>query len=192
MENPRKTDRRTLYTINAIKEAFLQLKQNKPFNAISITSLCKEAEISRGTFYLHYNNTGELLDELLDEALAKVSGLLCQLSIVDSDPAVRCTYPLGLYLRENPKLHGLFFDDTLTSYIIKKVASLFKDSYLKEMKERSDLTKDQMEALYYFQLSGCLAVSKRGINLDLESWRSVQGVIDIFVKCGLAAHISKK
>lgn len=59
-----------------IKEAFLKLYSQMPFEKISVKALAKEANISRGTFYLYYSNTEEMLDEIengLIEVLRKKS-----------------------------------------------------------------------------------------------------------------------
>ncbi|MCI8420295.1 MAG: TetR/AcrR family transcriptional regulator, partial [Oscillospiraceae bacterium] len=47
MSGERKMDRRALYTQKAIKEAFLRIKRNKDYNAITVADICREAEISR-------------------------------------------------------------------------------------------------------------------------------------------------
>ena len=65
----RSNDRRTAYTRSVIKEALLALKRTVPFDAITVSALCREAGVHRGTFYLHYRNTLEVLDERLDYAL---------------------------------------------------------------------------------------------------------------------------
>ena len=65
----RKTDRRTIYTRNTIKDALLELLADTTFDRITVTALCKQAEITRATFYLHYDNLDEVLNELLDDAL---------------------------------------------------------------------------------------------------------------------------
>lgn len=50
----RKTDRRTRYTRRVIKEAFLELLQKQRFSKVTVTAICKQADITRATFYLHY------------------------------------------------------------------------------------------------------------------------------------------
>ena len=47
MADARKTDRRTVYTKKAIGDAFLRVKRNKDYNAITVADICREAEISR-------------------------------------------------------------------------------------------------------------------------------------------------
>ena len=47
-------DRRTCYTKQQIHEAFFSLLREKGFEGTTVTGICARAEISRGTFYLHY------------------------------------------------------------------------------------------------------------------------------------------
>lgn len=72
----RKTDRRTLYTQTVIKEALLELLHEMSFDKVSIASLCRQAEITRPTFYLHYDNLMQVLDSLIDDALGNPPGLI--------------------------------------------------------------------------------------------------------------------
>ena len=43
----RKTDRRTLYTRQVVKDALLELLEKNPYAKINVTMLCKQAEITR-------------------------------------------------------------------------------------------------------------------------------------------------
>lgn len=44
-------------------KAFLELLDTKDFAEISIKNICAKAKLNRSTFYLHYNNTYDLLQE---------------------------------------------------------------------------------------------------------------------------------
>ena len=44
-------------------QALLALLENKSFEYITVSEICKEAQVNRSTFYLHYENTRELLEE---------------------------------------------------------------------------------------------------------------------------------
>lgn len=48
-----------------IDKAFLPLLETKDFAYITIKEVCAAAGVNRSTFYLHYQNTRELLDESL-------------------------------------------------------------------------------------------------------------------------------
>jgi AcrR family transcriptional regulator len=44
-------------------QALLSLLEKKPFEFITIREICEEASVNRSTFYLHYDNTRDLLQE---------------------------------------------------------------------------------------------------------------------------------
>lgn len=46
-------------------KALLTLLEKKPFEYITIRELCQEAGVNRSTFYLHYENTHDLLEETI-------------------------------------------------------------------------------------------------------------------------------
>ena len=68
-EKTRKTDRRTLYTKMTIKDSLLALLRVSSFDKLTVTAVCRQAEVTRATFYLHYDDLTSVLDELLDDAL---------------------------------------------------------------------------------------------------------------------------
>lgn len=53
--------------------SLISLLKKKPFDYITVSEICKAAGVNRSTFYLHYENIGELLNEtaryLLDDFL---------------------------------------------------------------------------------------------------------------------------
>lgn len=64
-----KTDKRKLNSKKKIKEAFISLHAREGYDAVTVSGVCNEAGISRGTFYVHYKNVIEVLEQILDEAL---------------------------------------------------------------------------------------------------------------------------
>lgn len=64
IEKGHKKDRRIQYTRNVLAQTLVQLLHTKPIEKISITEICKLADINRATFYLHYHSPYELLSEI--------------------------------------------------------------------------------------------------------------------------------
>ena len=59
----RTRDIRVIRTQTALLEALEELIKTKKLSNITITELCTAAKINRNTFYYHYNNIFEFLDE---------------------------------------------------------------------------------------------------------------------------------
>ena len=59
-----KGNRRILYTKKAIKESLLKLLETNEIHQITVTDICKMADINRGTFYTHYKDAYDLLQSI--------------------------------------------------------------------------------------------------------------------------------
>ncbi len=62
-----KLDRRRAYSINQIREAFLELLKKKTLEEITIGELCEKADVNRSTFYRNYTDIYALMESLVDE-----------------------------------------------------------------------------------------------------------------------------
>ncbi len=67
MEGKKKHEKQTdasKKTKQAMRHAFVELLKKKPYNAITISELTREADIDRRTFYLHYECIEDLVSEM--------------------------------------------------------------------------------------------------------------------------------
>ena len=60
-------DKRIVKTKCSLKAAMTEMLGKEDFEHISITELCRKAEISRITFYSHYSDKYALLDDIFNE-----------------------------------------------------------------------------------------------------------------------------
>ena len=69
-----KSDLRVSKTLRAINNAFMELIVKMPVHKITVTELAKKAEISKGTFYLHYLDIFDLYNKLVKDTVTKIAG----------------------------------------------------------------------------------------------------------------------
>ena len=60
-------DKRYQRTHSRIRQVFEELVQTVPFQEITVTRISQGVGINRKTFYMHYESTTALLDELVDD-----------------------------------------------------------------------------------------------------------------------------
>ena len=60
-------DRRIQYTKKVIKETCIELLSEKDITKVSVSELCKKADINRATFYRYYLDIFDLLSKIEDE-----------------------------------------------------------------------------------------------------------------------------
>lgn len=63
-------------TLTLIKNSFVELMDKKGFRNITVNDISDKAMISRSTFYLHYADKYELLDQITDEAISAILNLI--------------------------------------------------------------------------------------------------------------------
>ena len=75
---PRKAERRNdmaqQYTRNMIRNVFIEMLDEKPFDEITVTDLVTRCEINRKTFYYYYQDLYAVLTEIFQSELESVIG----------------------------------------------------------------------------------------------------------------------
>ena len=64
-----RSDRRTRYTQMVLKKSLIEWMEQKPLAKITIKELCERADINRCTFYAHYRDQYDLLQQIEDEII---------------------------------------------------------------------------------------------------------------------------
>lgn len=77
------TDKRVVRTKKAIKTALFKLMEQKDISSISVSELAKTANVNRRTFYTHYKNITDILDEIEEELVTALSGLVSKFDTHD-------------------------------------------------------------------------------------------------------------
>ena len=184
-------DKRSRQTRERIKRGFLSALQRTPYDLLTVAALCRESNVSRGAFYAHYDNISDLLDEVLDDVFASVKSMLCQVELIDVDQAIADDAPpFCQFVRSNPDYQALFFDDGLRTRVVDKVRLVYRLQLRSKYGRRSDLTESQLDALFVFQINGCLAALKSNRSCSDGEWAQIQQSIDRFIKVGLTDNLS--
>src|SRR6266700_5592518 len=65
--SPRSMDRRTARTRQLLRQASIEVMQEKGFTATSVQEITERANVNRGTFYAHFSDKYALLEALIRE-----------------------------------------------------------------------------------------------------------------------------
>lgn len=71
---------RTTQTRKRIKDALTQLMREKGFDALTVSDVTRRAGINRGTFYLHFMDKYDMLEQLENEVIADLERILLRRS----------------------------------------------------------------------------------------------------------------
>lgn len=123
MQKNRKLDRRTIYTINTIKDSFLELINQEPYPQINVAKLCRHADMTRSTFYSHFDNLTAVLNAVLDDALlftdnGQTNTEIDPTASLDLLKENESLLPACQRIADSTKYRKLLMDPSLNDYII--------------------------------------------------------------------------
>ncbi|MBM7000731.1 TetR/AcrR family transcriptional regulator [bacterium] len=192
----RKTDRRTLYTVQVVKDALLELMQEMPFDKVSVSRLCVQAEISRTSFYAHFASMTEVLNAVIDDALlfSQQSGTaqeglraLIAHGTLDDVRAHETMLPACQRIADSEKYRHLFADPGLSDYIVSRIARRVRDDMVPQIVRQTGVSPDEAEMILQFMLYGSYHVNQQlGWNKN-DEWFRFQRLLSIFTTGGYDA-----
>ncbi|MGN0520992.1 MAG: TetR/AcrR family transcriptional regulator [Candidatus Fimenecus sp.] len=109
-----------------IRDAFVELLQEKPPEKITVTDIVKRAEINRGTFYAHYADIYALLDSVSEEILTLLYQALADLDYTDlSQSPLSALLTISDFLQQNADIFRAMFKNASAMPFFEKLQSAF-------------------------------------------------------------------
>ena len=167
---PINEDRRILRTQKMLKNALLQLLDEKELSELTITEVAKQAGCNRVTFYSHYKDLNELLAAIVDDYLDGLAGYfregfqgLERFSSTD----IQRRLPIFEYIYQ----HQSIFKLIITGEVLPGSQNQFCEALVQvsatelRLEEKSDL---EIPTLNYFMTYGTLGFFLYWINQDFK------------------------
>ena len=158
MRESKKIDRRVIYTKRAIRDSFIELQQQKPIEKISVTEICKSADINRGTFYSHYSDPYDLRKSLEQELVDTIESRIREMGVEKLEYA-----QVFQLFRENKELCKIF-----AGPYADKAALL--DIVLKQTDKYIDTHKEYIVNATETQVSYLRALLASSIAISIHKW----------------------
>ncbi len=183
-----KSESKYFNTARRMDEALISLLQKKDFEYITIKEICDVAEVNRSTFYLHYENTLDLLAETIDLVNDKFFSTFEgeKLSIADCQNedlfliTDKYLLPYLDFIKENRRVFGVIHKQMSLFGAEKTYDKLFKNVF-SPILSKFGVEKDKHEYIMSFYRYGCIAIILKWI--DGNCVDSKEMIIDIFKKC---------
>ena len=154
------TDRRVRRTKEQLKRAMTELLQEKGVREITVRELTERADVNRGTFYAHYRDLYDMLEQLENDTLESFEELLDRYAPEDM---VRDLTPLLTevfsFARQRRELMYAFLGQQTADRFLRRFSQVIYDKCLREWAGLYPLG-DVSEPNYYleFVVSGTVSL----------------------------------
>ena len=150
-------------------KALLSLLEKKPFEYITIREICETAEVNRSTFYLHYENTSDLLKEtttyVLDNFASYFSidaeSVITQFTNCDLQDLKfineKYLYPYLSFIKDNQQVFSAVLSQP-TTFDAKSIFKRLFDNIFIPILDRFHYPRDEQNYVMMFYLNGITAI----------------------------------
>ncbi|SHK20198.1 transcriptional regulator, TetR family [Hathewaya proteolytica DSM 3090] len=173
-----KGNRRIIYTKNAIKDSLLELLKTNDIHQVTVTDICKGADINRGTFYAHYKDAYDLLQCIEDEFFNKI------IKYIDETPVEKYYDSLLLkvleLIKENKELCKILICRQGDNKILDKVISIASQADFGKLSNTStEFNPSYLNYYIRYVVGGCISIIQTWLDNDLpESPKEVVTIIN--------------
>lgn len=119
-------DLRVTKTQRAIRAAFLELREKKPLEKITVKELCQRAEIHKSTFYDHYADVYALSDALETQVVESVLQELTHAEYLFEQPELFTRELFAAYRSQGALIH-LLFSGSRSGNLVAKIERAVKE-----------------------------------------------------------------
>lgn len=164
-----KAESKYFNTAIRFNKALLSLLEKKPFAYITIREICEQAEVNRSTFYLHYENTNDLLKETTAYVLDNFSSYF----FVDAEHVVsqfancdlqdlefineKYLHPYLSFIKDNQKVFSAVLSQP-TTFDTNTIFKRLFDNIFKPILDRFHYPRDEQNYVMLFYLNGITAI----------------------------------
>ena len=159
----KETDRRTLKTRKAIRDALSQLLTEKELHKVTVQEITEIADINRGTFYKHYLDIYDLYDKTENDILVDLGLMVLELQDLPTDEFFA---HLINYIDENRTLFTMVFCPNTTGKLLQKFSKCLDGLFrqVEAEKSKADLMDLTLSYRTFYRSQGCLAVIAKWVN----------------------------
>lgn len=174
-----------------MQQALLKLLEEKDFSYITVSEVCKTSKVSRSAFYLHYDNTSDLLEETVLKCgkdffkrfeFSNIRSEDIKFTSIDDLYLINGEYlrPFFEYIRENILLFKAFDSQKKVFDAEGICLKLYKDIFSPILDKFSVKREDQIYIMDFY-LTGVMSIVKREIKEDCK--RDIDDIIKIVRIC---------
>ncbi|MGM9874119.1 MAG: TetR/AcrR family transcriptional regulator [Bacilli bacterium] len=151
-----KNDLRYKTTEKLICDAYIKLSNESEDKKITVTDLVKEAQINRGTFYLHYQNVDDVCKDISDKFLTKC------IEILSSDGELNLKKEriesILKYLKNNKNYVNFIIQDKFKTFIADSIVEYVTKEFVKKFSQILNFKEDEVKPVVIYMVYGSVAL----------------------------------
>ena len=178
-----KNESKYFNTALLMDEALLQLLEKKDFAFISVKEICQRAGVNRSTFYLHYENTNELLEETIELLNERFVTSFPKELIINTKRRILTSpdflAPYLNFVKENKRAYKLIHQKPELFSADKAFKKMYKDIFDPAL-DTFNVDEKEKKYVFEFYTKGSLAIIQKWVEEDCKD--DIDFIVNLIAK----------
>lgn len=161
-------DRRVKYTKMVLRDSLIHLLQDKPLPRITVKAICEGADVNRATYYAHYKDQYDQMDQIELEFISDINAYLDSLSFAADD--FKIAEHILNYLKENSGLCRTLLSPNGDIAFEDKVCQLIKERVFSHWELEEAPVRSFDDYVFTYFITGCVGTVKKWLFHDLDKY----------------------
>ncbi|HCT64125.1 MAG TPA: TetR/AcrR family transcriptional regulator [Lachnospiraceae bacterium] len=168
--NNKPEDRRVRRTKKLLKSGFASLIKEKEFKDIRVKDITDLVDLNRGTFYLHYNDTYDLLEKIENEVLDDFQTMIdTYCPQMEGNSMLPVIAPIVDYIVDNLDICRVLFQNKTSNDFWEKFQQLIHNNGVSIIRMKfSDYNQEYLDYFFSFITSGILGLIKEWFDTEMQ------------------------
>lgn len=187
-----KSESKYFNTALIMNQALVELLNKKDFDFITIKEICEKAGVNRSTFYLHYENVNDLLEECIENSNKQfisyfnesTNDFIEKVKKADKQDLVLISpnylIPYLTYIKENKILYLVAVKKSIQMGSIKKYNLMYEHIFAPIM-NKYEINKKQQPYFMAYYINGVSAIVEEWIKNGCKD--EISFICDVIIKC---------
>ena len=188
----KKTDRRSIKTKKAIRNAFAQLLSRKPLDEITVKDIAATADINRKTVYNSYSGVYQIIDEIENQMISSLDLLVSDVDFKEAMQNPRILFEkMTTVLYDDLDFYGHLLKIDRNVSLVSKITGLLKEKVKSAFSSQIEVDSGKLDVMVDYAISGMIGVYQSWVNSDRkQSIEEIAEIINMMCFTGIAGVMS--
>ena len=156
---------RVRMTKRLLKDALLDLMEHQDLVSISVTAICKTADVHRSTFYKYYTDPSDLLREVEQDFLDRIPSPPRIIDQRNQKALLAATSEFFDFIKENKRTFHILFNDSSGNSFSARLVEFLCNGYVPVGNSADELTSGFIRT---YIANGTVGMMREWVNTDFR------------------------
>src|SRR5699024_8060984 len=151
-----------------LKDSLMALLKTKQLSSITVKDVCEQADVKRSTFYSHYQDSFDLMEQIEEEIIIDLNTYLNQYNFAKEEESLQMTEKLLEYVASKYDTCQTLLNENNDPSFERRIMDVAQQFLIKNWTDHHDIDSEISEYAGAFLIGGGINVMKHWLANNMD------------------------